>query len=1014
MKPTPALAFALAACAALQPLTVMAEPEWLWISKTGQKDERVTFRKKFALPAGELKTATFQYTCDNGAEAFLNGKALPANPDWQKPTTAEVKKQLLGGGNELVIKATNKSGSAGLVAKLVVETADLKRVIVETDATWEVTPTGAETWKPAVSVGKYGGAPWGKALDGGKTAAKAGGKPKREVSEVAIDGQDIVTLPGFQVERLYVVPKDTQGSWVALTPDAKGRIIACDQYGGLYRLSVPPAGTKGVAQVEKLKTEIAGAHGLLYAFDSLYFMKNEQAGTHGLYRLRDTDGDDQFDEVKLLREIKGGGEHGPHSITLSPDGKSLFINCGNHTQLPENMEVSRAARAWGEDHVIERMWDANGHARGILAPGGYICKTDPEGKKFELFCSGFRNQFDAAFNDLGDLFTYDSDMEWDIGSPWYRPTRIDHCVSGGDYGWRSGAGMWPPYFPDCLPSALDIGPGSPTGVGSGVGAKFPEKYQRAIFAADWTYGTMYAIHAEPVGATYKVTKEEFVSGRPLPLTDLFIHPKDGAMYFAIGGRRNQSALYRVTYTGTESTAPAAKREPTVEAKLRIELEALHLEGTGPEAIDKALPKLGHPDRFVRYAARVALERQPAAQWAEKALAMRDPNATIETVVGLARVGDPALRDRLLEKLGEIAEANLTRDQALGAVRALQLIITRLGKPEGEMLTGVLTHLDQVYPTPDQTMNRELCQTLVALGSTSVVSKTVQLMATAADDFEDIATDSLLKRNDRYASAVNAATASRPNRQQIWLAYCLREATVGWTPELHRSFFSWFPRTGKWKGGNSFRGFLNNIRKEALENVADTTERTALDTLSAQLDVAPIANARPAQGPGRNWSVDEVVALTKDGFHGRDFENGKAMYATTMCATCHRFAGDGGSIGPDLTGSGARYTMRDFMENIVTPSKVISDQYESHEITKKDGSTVIGRVIVEENGKVFVAINPFAPQDTLAIDEKEIASRKPYAISMMPPGMINALNPQELLDLLAYVMTGGNAQDQAFK
>ena len=117
---------------------------------------------------------------------------------------------------------------------------------------------------------------------------------------------------------------------------------------------------------------------------------------------------------------------------------------------------------------------------------------------------------------------------------------------------------------------------------------------------------------------------------------------------------------------------------------------------------------------------------------------------------------------------------------------------------------------------------------------------------------------------------------------------------------------------------------------------------------------------PRKAPAATGASDEVVALTKDGLHGRDYENGKAMYATTMCATCHRFAGDGGSVGPDLTGAGARYTMRDFMENIVTPSKVISDQYESHEITKKDGSTVIGRVIVEENGKVFVVDQSLRP------------------------------------------------------
>ena len=84
---------------------------------------------------------------------------------------------------------------------------------------------------------------------------------------------------------------------------------------------------------------------------------------------------------------------------------------------------------------------------------------DPDGKNLELFCYGFRNEFDIAFDLSGELFTYDADMEWDIGSPWYRPTRVNHCVSGADYGWRSGSGKWPNYYPDSLPTTLDIGPG---------------------------------------------------------------------------------------------------------------------------------------------------------------------------------------------------------------------------------------------------------------------------------------------------------------------------------------------------------------------------------------------------------------------------------------------------------------------------------------------------------------------------------------------------------------------------
>src|SRR5262249_41753353 len=109
---------------------------------------------------------------------------------------------------------------------------------------------------------------------------------------------------GFKLDLLYSVPKETQGSWVALCVDPKGGLIAADQNGKLYRMTPPTPGRSGSVEPEVIGVDLAGAHGLLVAFDSLYVMVNER-GTHGLYRVRDTDGDDRYDEVKLLREIEG-------------------------------------------------------------------------------------------------------------------------------------------------------------------------------------------------------------------------------------------------------------------------------------------------------------------------------------------------------------------------------------------------------------------------------------------------------------------------------------------------------------------------------------------------------------------------------------------------------------------------------------------------------------------------------------------------------------------------------------
>ncbi len=200
---------------------------------------------------------------------------------------------------------------------------------------------------------------------------------------------------------------------------------------------------------------------------------------------------------------------------LAPDGKSLYVVAGNATKVPE-LGGSLVPRVWGEDNLLPRLPDGNGFMRDEKAPGGYICRVDRDGKDWVLESMGYRNAFDIAFNRDGDLFTFDSDMEWDMNTPWYRPTRVCQAASGADFGYRNGAGKWPTYYFDSLPPVVNIGPGSPTGVTFGYGAKFPAKYQDAFYICDWSYGKLYAAHLKPAGSTYGAEVEEFITGAPLP------------------------------------------------------------------------------------------------------------------------------------------------------------------------------------------------------------------------------------------------------------------------------------------------------------------------------------------------------------------------------------------------------------------------------------------------------------------------------------------------------------------
>jgi len=836
---------------------------------------------------------------------------------------------------------------------------------------------------------------------------------ERRALPPAPDASALHVAPDFKVELLYTVPKEEQGSWVSLAVDTKGRITAGDQYGGLYRVTPPPIGTTTGTKVELLTDNIGGAHGLLHAFDSLYVMVCERQ-EKGLWRLRDTDGDDQYDELKLLIPLTGRGEHGPHSLVLSPDGRSIYFSAGNFTDPPRTQHHARMV-AWDEDHLLPRMWDARGHARGRYAPGGFIGRTDPDGQNTEIVSIGFRNHFDQSFDQNGELFAYDSDMEWDQGSPWYVPTRINHAVSGADFGWRSGAGRWPAYYADSLPSVVDIGPGSPTGVTFGTGAKFPAKYQQALFGADWTFGTLYAIHLTPDGATHRGTKEEFIWGKPLPLTDVVINPHDGAMYFAVGGRRTDSAFYRVTYTGRDSTAPARLPPMTPATKLRRSLEALHVAGTGPEAVATAWPHLASPDRFIRFAARVAIERQPAALWAERALLESQPQAAIEALIALARVGDKSLQPRLLEALEQLDLASLPSDLQLPLLRAWELAFTRMGKPSPAECQRLAARFAPHFPNADRYASRELVSLLIFLDSEVVVGKAVPLLREAESPEPEVAIGSLLSRNDRYGITAQAVVEARPDRQQIAMAYALRHAQAGWTPGLREEYFSWFPRTHRWRGGASFVGFIKNIRSEAIENVVnDPDERARLDGQSQIPPPAPLAASIAPKGPGHNYTVAETVTLIESHLKQRNFPQGRAMFAAAACIACHRFNNEGLGVGPDISGAGNRYTLHDLLENIINPSAVISDQHGSDEITKTDGTTIFGRVVAAENESLLVMTNPFTPDDHERVYLSEVKSRRPYGQSLMPPGLINALNEDELRDLVAYILSGGDENDPMFR
>jgi len=869
-------------------------------------------------------------------------------------------------------------------------------------------------------------------------------KPKTEDATAATNADPKVAklkLPeGFHADRLYGPSENGEGSWVSMTFDNKGRMIASDQYGALYRLQIPAIGdTVNKIKIERLdipsekpasdttkKVTIGFAHGLLYAFNSLYVMINNMDGDafsrkSGLYRLQDTDGDDQFDKITLLKPLQGEGEHGPHSIVLSPDKQSLYVIAGNFTEIPK-MNAYRNFPDGKLDNLLPLLKDPNGHDDVVHWEGGWIAHVDSTGSNWELISSGFRNPFDIAFNEEGDMFTYDSDMEWDIGTPWYRPTRICHAVSGGEFGWRPGSDKWSPTWADNLPGVLNIGQGSPTNLVYGGNAKFPEKYRRSLFAFDWSFGIIYSVHLEQDGASYKATGEEFVSGSPLPLTDGAIGP-DGALYFLTGGRRLESDLYRVYYgKGDEAIQPLTAAPLNEEQKLRRTLEEYH---GAPKAgaVDFVWPYLKHADRYIRYAARIALEHQPAAQWQAKVLAEKDPVTLTQAAIALARKGNASVKNQLLNALSAINYSSLSRSQQIDVVRAIELTIARMGKPDATAQATVIAFLEPNYPVADNNeLNRELSKVLLYLDDPKSVAKTVDMLATAKDDksggLETFMNSSdLIMRNLQYGMDIASMLSKMPPLQQTFYATALSQAKSGWTPELQDKYFKWFYTAFSFRGGHSFPGFINKARQNALVNVSKD-KFNYFNTISgdsiANLSGTDLVKGAPQpKGPWHQWEIDEAVNVIDSGLVSRNFEQGKGMFAAIMCIACHSVRGEGGTAGPDLTQLGTRFSTKDIIEAIMEPNKTISDQYTNTVFYLKEGGTVTGRIVSQDNDKYSISQNPFAATVLKEVKKSDVLRTRNSDVSAMPPGLINRLNNEELKDLIAYLKSGGNPQDSVF-
>jgi putative heme-binding domain-containing protein len=386
--------------------------------------------------------------------------------------------------------------------------------------------------------------------------------------------------------------------------------------------------------------------------------------------------------------------------------------------------------------------------------------------------------------------------------------------------------------------------------------------------------------------------------------------------------------------------------------------------------------LNDPDLWVRHRARVALELRPVREWSDRALTEPQPNAALTALLALSRTGDATLQSAILQRIHKLSSGPLSVEQQLLALRTLGVCFLRMGRPDPDGSRLFLALWEPRYPAADARVNQALCEMLVYLESTNVVRRTLPLLDTAGTQEE-----------------------------KLHYLFTLSLMKAGWSLDERRAFFDWLARARReFIGASALPTALNYVRADA-EATLSAAERTALADRLAALDRAA---ATPAPAPAtarrvvKEWRMTDFADALAGG-RTRDAGRGRRLFTETGCAQCHRFGREGGLAGPDLTAVASRFDRRAMLESIVEPSKVVAEIYRPVIIATKSGAILEGRIVGEDANMVLLATNPVDPVDARRrVAKADITSQKVSALSPMPTGLLNTLELDEILDLLAWL------------
>lgn len=859
------------------------DASWIWGGPDGALDrpagERCRLVRTLDL-GGAVRAAPCVVSADNSFVLTVNGTRVAKGGDWTRGVRVDLAPHLGAGTNTLEVEAANSGGPAGFVLAAAITLEDGSTLSLVSDGSWEARPSDGPAF-PAHVLAPYGAGTWGTIqflVPPETDLAKRFETREGESVELAWDGLD----------SLVALTSHPDGDLFAAVENGPVLRLADDDGDGLYERTVP------------YTDAVRGCHGLCWTREGwLACVGNGPAGM-GLYRV-----DPGTPEAPvLLGLLPGGGEHGPHGVIEGPDG-TLFVAVGNHANVPQPWHPDSPFTLYPEARLLPRLEDPNGHANGITGPGGVVASLVPGGDpRWTVIAGGLRNAYDLARTPHGALFTFDSDMEWDLGLPWYREVRLVHVVPGGDSGWRTGSGKWPAWYPDAVPPACEVGRGSPTGV---------LYHDGAVLAADWSRGRILRFELAPDGVSYGARAEVLVRGRPLNVTDLAVDHR-GALLFSTGGRGTEGAVFRLV-----SGHPPADVEPPA--------------APWPALFEDPLAALADGDPFVRLAAGRQLEREGV-------------DADV-----VRRVDDPSLRARALLAAARVEQG---RSDPLGAARALHEAL-RLFYDTRDGDLALLRAIEVLASDPDvgdPWEHRGIGRLALSLYPTGERGRDRLLAAFLAHWEPPGATAALL-----------AELAANPSRaERLHVANALRTCTSGWDDSGRAAFASFLVEARTWTGGQSFRGYVDALAEAARPRLGAHAE--LLDRAPPAAPAPPVH----AHAPREFDRLLDHLRRTVDAPVRSAAEGARVFAATcARCHTYPGIDVPAtGGLGPDLAQVGARMARADLVEAIAQPSRRIADLYRMEDLFFVGGGTISGRPVREDAEEIVLLLSD-GTRETIPFD-----------------------------------------------